>query len=195
MGMISEFKAFAMKGNVMDLAVGVIIGGAFGRIVDSMVGDVIMPVISAILGGKLDFSSFLVPLGTVPEGTIRTTPETVSSDQKARNFVAVMQRMEPAVVQQCLSRRRGPISCDFQFVVDDREGMEPNAFQTVDSAGRPIIGFTVSLFIAAVAFPGSTMLGDILVQDAAKMGALFSFAAAIVSVIAGRLTRVEKQHG
>ena len=83
--------------------------------------------------------------GTVPEGTIRTTPETVSSDQKARNFVAVMQRMEPAVVQQCLSRRRGPISCDFQFVVDDREGMEPNAFQTVDSAGRPIIGFTLSL--------------------------------------------------
>ncbi|HWS75978.1 MAG TPA: large conductance mechanosensitive channel protein MscL [Quisquiliibacterium sp.] len=72
MGMISEFKAFAMKGNVMDLAVGVIIGGAFGKIVDSMVGDVIMPVISAILGGKLDFSSFLIPLGTVPEGTAMT---------------------------------------------------------------------------------------------------------------------------
>jgi len=72
MGMISEFKSFAMKGNVMDLAVGVIIGGAFGRIVDSMVGDVIMPVIAAILGGKLDFSSFLIPLGTVPEGTAMT---------------------------------------------------------------------------------------------------------------------------
>ena len=72
MGMMSEFKAFAMKGNVMDLAVGVIIGGAFGKIVDSMVGDVIMPVISAILGGKLDFSSFLIPLGTVPEGTAMT---------------------------------------------------------------------------------------------------------------------------
>ncbi len=72
MGMMSEFKDFAMKGNVMDLAVGVIIGGAFGKIVDSMVGDVIMPIISAILGGKLDFSSFLIPLGTVPEGVAMT---------------------------------------------------------------------------------------------------------------------------
>jgi NhaA family Na+:H+ antiporter len=57
------------------------------------------------------------------------------------------------------------------------------------------IGFTVSLFIAAVAFDGTTMLGDVPVQDAAKMGALFSFAAAIVSIIAGKLTGVEKQNG
>jgi NhaA family Na+:H+ antiporter len=56
------------------------------------------------------------------------------------------------------------------------------------------IGFTVSLFIATVAFDSSTMLGDVRVQDAAKMGALFSFAAAIVSIAAGRLTGVEKQH-
>ena len=83
--------------------------------------------------------------GTMPQGTVRTTPDTVSTDQKARNFVAVMQRMGPSVEQQCLSRRRGPISCEFKFVVDDRDGMEPNAFQTVDSAGRPIIGFTLSL--------------------------------------------------
>ncbi len=72
MGMMSEFKAFAMKGNVMDLAVGVIIGAAFGKIVDSMVGDIIMPVIGAILGGKLDFSSLLIPLGEVPAGTAMT---------------------------------------------------------------------------------------------------------------------------
>ena len=72
MGMMSEFKTFAMKGNVMDLAVGVIIGGAFGKIVDSLVGDVVMPIVSAILGGKLDFSSFLIPLGKVPEGTVMT---------------------------------------------------------------------------------------------------------------------------
>ena len=69
MGMMSEFKTFAMKGNVMDLAVGVIIGGAFGKIVDSLVGDVVMPIVGAILGGKLDFSSFLIPLAKVPEGT------------------------------------------------------------------------------------------------------------------------------
>ena len=72
MGMLNEFKTFAMKGNVMDLAVGVIIGGAFGKIVSSLVDDVIMPVVSAILGGKLDFSSLLVPLGQVPEGTAMT---------------------------------------------------------------------------------------------------------------------------
>ena len=57
------------------------------------------------------------------------------------------------------------------------------------------IGFTVSLFIAAVAFDGSVMLGEIPVQDAAKMGALFSFAAAIISLIAGKLTGVQKQQG
>jgi large conductance mechanosensitive channel len=72
MGMMTEFKTFAMKGNVMDLAVGVIIGGAFGKIVDSLVGDVVMPIITAILGGKLDFRSYLVPLGKVPEGTAMT---------------------------------------------------------------------------------------------------------------------------
>jgi len=72
MGMMAEFKAFAMKGNVMDLAVGVIIGGAFGKIVDSLVGDVIMPVISAILGGRFDFSGLFVALGKVPDGTAMT---------------------------------------------------------------------------------------------------------------------------
>lgn len=72
MGMVSEFRAFAMKGNVMDLAVGVIIGAAFGKIVDSLVSDVVMPIVSAILGGKLDFSSWLIPLGEVPAGTAMT---------------------------------------------------------------------------------------------------------------------------
>ena len=61
MSFFSEFKEFAVKGNVMDLAVGVIIGGAFGKIVDSLVGDVIMPVISKVFGG-LDFSNYFVPL-------------------------------------------------------------------------------------------------------------------------------------
>jgi large conductance mechanosensitive channel len=57
----SEFKEFAVKGNVMDLAVGVIIGGAFGKIVDSVVGDLIMPLVSKVTGG-LDFSNYFVPL-------------------------------------------------------------------------------------------------------------------------------------
>jgi large conductance mechanosensitive channel len=71
MGMMSEFKEFAVKGSVVDLAVGVIIGAAFGKIVDSLVGDVIMPVISAVVG-KLDFSNLFVVLGQVPAGTAMT---------------------------------------------------------------------------------------------------------------------------
>lgn len=61
MAMLDEFKKFAMKGNVIDLAVGVIIGGAFGRIVDSLVQDVIMPPIGKLFGG-LDFASYYIPL-------------------------------------------------------------------------------------------------------------------------------------
>jgi large conductance mechanosensitive channel len=68
MGMMDEFKEFALKGNVMDLAVGVIIGGAFGKIVDSVVGDLIMPIVGKATGG-LDFTNMLVPLGDVPAGT------------------------------------------------------------------------------------------------------------------------------
>jgi large conductance mechanosensitive channel len=61
MSVMSEFKDFAVKGNVVDLAVGVIIGGAFGKIVDSLVGDVIMPIVGKIFGG-LDFSNYFIPL-------------------------------------------------------------------------------------------------------------------------------------
>jgi large conductance mechanosensitive channel len=61
MSFTSEFKEFAIKGNVVDLAVGVIIGGAFGKIVDSIVGDLIMPLVGKVLGG-LDFSNYFIPL-------------------------------------------------------------------------------------------------------------------------------------
>jgi large conductance mechanosensitive channel len=69
MSFFSEFKEFAVKGNVVDLAVGVIIGGAFGKIVDSLVGDVIMPVVSKIFGG-LDFSNYFVPLAGQTAATL-----------------------------------------------------------------------------------------------------------------------------
>lgn len=62
MGIISEFKEFAMKGNVLDLAVGVIIGAAFGKIVDSLVADVIMPIIGILIGGH-DFSKLSLEVG------------------------------------------------------------------------------------------------------------------------------------
>ena len=71
MSMMKEFKEFAVKGNVIDLAVGVIIGAAFGKIVDSIVSDLIMPIVGAIFG-NIDFSSLFVVLGKVPAGTVMT---------------------------------------------------------------------------------------------------------------------------
>jgi len=65
MSMSSEFKEFAMKGNVVDLAVGVIIGAAFGKIVDSIVKDLIMPIVGKIFGG-LDFSNYFIQLANAP---------------------------------------------------------------------------------------------------------------------------------
>ncbi|WP_227429453.1 large conductance mechanosensitive channel protein MscL [Psychrobacter sp. I-STPA6b] len=72
MSMMSEFKEFALKGNVMDLAVGVIIGGAFGKITTSLVEDIIMPLVSFIAGGELDFTNMFVMLGDAPEGVAHT---------------------------------------------------------------------------------------------------------------------------
>ena len=71
MSMASEFKDFISKGNVMDLAVGVIIGAAFGKIVDSLVGDIIMPIVGKIFGG-LDFSNMFIPLADIPAGNVGT---------------------------------------------------------------------------------------------------------------------------
>ena len=74
MAVMQEFKEFALKGNVMDLAVGVIIGAAFAKIVDSLVADVIMPVISKIFGG-LDFSNYFIPLSGQTAATLAEAKE------------------------------------------------------------------------------------------------------------------------
>ena len=66
MSIIQEFKEFAIKGNMMDLAIGVIIGGAFGKIVDSLVKDIIMPIITLITGGGVDFTQKFIVLGDNP---------------------------------------------------------------------------------------------------------------------------------
>ena len=71
MGLRQEFQEFAIKGNAVDLAVGVIVGGAFGKIVDSVIKDLIMPVIGRFVGG-LDFSDLFVPLADAPAGVERT---------------------------------------------------------------------------------------------------------------------------
>ena len=68
MSVLKEFREFAVKGNVIDLAVGVIIGGAFGKIVDSLVNDIVMPLISTLLGGHIDFTNLFI----IPEGVPRT---------------------------------------------------------------------------------------------------------------------------
>jgi large conductance mechanosensitive channel len=72
MAVLKEFRDFAVKGNVIDLAVGVIIGGAFGKIVDSLVNDIVMPVISTLLGGHIDFTNLFLVLGNIPAGVPRT---------------------------------------------------------------------------------------------------------------------------
>ena len=78
MSFMSEFKEFAVKGNVMDLAIGVIIGGAFGKIVDSVVGDLVMPVIGRVVG-NVDFSNLYVALKDIPPGV----PQTLDALKKA----------------------------------------------------------------------------------------------------------------
>jgi large conductance mechanosensitive channel len=80
MSFMCEFREFAVKGSVVDLAVGVIIGGAFGKIVDSLVKDIIMPVVSRIFGG-LDFSNWFIPLAPIPAGY--TGPQTYDALTKA----------------------------------------------------------------------------------------------------------------
>jgi len=91
MSFASEFKQFALKGNVMDLAVGVIIGAAFGKIVDSVVNDLVMPVVGRVLG-NVDFSNLFIALREIPPGV----PQTLDALKKARvpvfawgNFVTV----------------------------------------------------------------------------------------------------------
>ena len=82
MSFASEFREFAVKGSVVDLAVGVIIGGAFGKIVDSVVKDLIMPIVSRIFGG-LDFSNWFIPLGSSAAG-VRRPDDLRSADQGRR---------------------------------------------------------------------------------------------------------------
>lgn len=90
MGMMKEFREFALKGNVMDLAVGVIIGGAFGKIVDSLVKDVIMPVVNLISGGQVDFSNkYWVLAGNVPVGATLAEAQKAGTVFAWGNFVTV----------------------------------------------------------------------------------------------------------
>ena len=89
MAMMGEFRQFAMKGNVMDLAVGVIIGGAFGKIVDSLVQDVIMPPIGLLFGG-LDFANYYLPLNGQDASLPLALAKTKGAVLAYGNFVTVL---------------------------------------------------------------------------------------------------------
>ena len=88
MSFMNEFKTFALKGNVIDLAVGVIIGGAFGKIVESVVGDLIMPLASQALGG-LDFSSYYIALAGQPSGLALSEARKLGAVFAYGNFITV----------------------------------------------------------------------------------------------------------
>ncbi len=88
MGFATEFKEFAANGNVMDLAVGVIIGGAFGKIVDSAVNDLIMPVVSKAIGG-LDFTNYYVALANQPVGLPLADAKKIGAVFAYGNFLTV----------------------------------------------------------------------------------------------------------
>ncbi len=89
MSVASEFREFALKGNVMDLAVGVIIGGAFGKIVDSVVNDLIMPLIGKVTGG-LDFSSYYIGLNGQPAGLALAEAKKAGAVFAYGNFITVL---------------------------------------------------------------------------------------------------------
>jgi large conductance mechanosensitive channel len=88
MSFVSEFKEFAVKGNVMDLAVGVIIGGAFGKIVDSVVNDLIMPLVGKVVGG-LDFSNYYIALAGQQAGLPLAEAKKIGAVFAYGNFLTV----------------------------------------------------------------------------------------------------------
>jgi large conductance mechanosensitive channel len=89
MSMMNEFRQFAMRGNVVDLAVGVIIGGAFGRIVDSLVQDVIMPPIGRLFGG-LDFANYYIPLNGQATGLALVEAKKAGAVIAYGNFLTIL---------------------------------------------------------------------------------------------------------
>jgi large conductance mechanosensitive channel len=91
MSMLKEFRDFTVKGNVIDLAVGIIIGVAFGKIVDSLVNDVVMPAINAMVGGAIDFSNqYVVLSGSVPPGTPLAAARTSAVVLAWGNFITIL---------------------------------------------------------------------------------------------------------
>ena len=107
MGFLKEFKAFAIKGNVMDMAVGVIIGGAFGKIVTSLVNDILMPPISALMGNtdfsdlKVDLSAVRSAISTASDAVVNTVTGGGEVVEKAAEIAPIYWNYG-AFIQQCI---------------------------------------------------------------------------------------------
>ena len=125
MRMLQEFKEFAIKGNAMDLAVGVIIGAAFGKIVDSIVKDLIMP-LAGLVFGKLDFSNLFVVLGKVPPDTAMTLDALKTAGVPVfayGRFITVCTRPLPKVLVPITTARSK--SCSDPLVISAAEAVLP----------------------------------------------------------------------
>ena len=90
MGMIKEFKEFAVKGNMVDMAVGIIIGGAFGLIIKSLIADVIMPLVGVVTGGDVDFSNIYIPLSDAVKQAKEANPGLPLADARELGSVLAM---------------------------------------------------------------------------------------------------------
>ena len=141
--MLEEFKKFAMRGNVVDLAVGVIIGAAFGAIVNSLVGDIIMPIIGSVTGG-LDFSNYFLPLSSKVTATALADAKKQGAVLAWGNFltaghqlfdhrlgaVPVHQGHQPAQKRRNRRRRRRTFKGSAVADRDPRPAQEPLRFWT-----------------------------------------------------------------
>jgi large conductance mechanosensitive channel len=90
MGMVKEFKEFALKGNMVDMAVGIIIGGAFGIIIKSLIADVIMPLVGVATGGDIDFSNWYIPLSDAVKAAKEANPALPLADARELGSVLAM---------------------------------------------------------------------------------------------------------
>lgn len=91
MSFFKEFKEFALRGNVIDLAVGVIIGGAFGKITDSLINDIMMPLLGKVVGSEIDFSNHYIPLSKkVPEGLALVDAKKLGPVFAYGNFITII---------------------------------------------------------------------------------------------------------
>lgn len=141
MSILSEFKEFAVKGNVIDLAVGVIIGAAFGKIVDSLVADIIMPLVGVVFG-KLDFSNLYVVLGTAPAGVAQAANGAAAMARIVAADAPLLAFRDPGSfsIAQALFRRAGVRPGPRQQLYDDAESPQSVLVSAARQGAYAVVG-------------------------------------------------------